>query len=248
MSDMQNRVARGKPAAYDQLIVKRRFRLTEKYLDLDGLNILDFGCGNGAQTVHFAAAGANVTAIDIDESDLDVLKQYISDNSISNIEPYIYDGIILPFNNEQFDAVVSYEVLEHVDDESRALSEIYRVLRKSGKLVISVPNKWWIFETHGANLPLLPWNRIPFFSWLPKWIHNRYAKARIYRRRDILNLLKKHQFAILDTKYITAPMDVVKNKSMRMFLRRYIFRGDSIKIPFMSTAIMVSARKQKNED
>ena len=35
-------------------------------------------------------------------------------------------------------------------------AECLRVLKPGGRFIISVPNKWWIFETHGADLPLLP--------------------------------------------------------------------------------------------
>ncbi len=110
-------------------------------------------------------------------------------------------------------------------------------------MVISVPNKWWIFETHGARLPLLPWNRVPFFSWLPRVIHERYAYARIYTKSRIIRVLQKAGYEILRVVYVTAPMDVLKKGRLKQFLLKYIFKNDSTNIPFKSTSILVVARK-----
>ena len=118
-----------------------------------------------------------------------------------------------------------------------------RVLTPGGTLVLSVPNKWWIFETHGARLPLLPWNRVPFFSWLPRPIHGRFARARIYTRGRILRLLAEAGFEILACRYLTAPMDVVRQEGLAALLRRTIFSGPGTRWPILSTSIFVMARR-----
>src|SRR5690606_1113880 len=89
---------------------------------------------------------------------------------------------------KQYDRIISFEVIEHLTSED-AVQFYYESLKPGGLMAISVPNKWWIFETHGAKLPLLPWNRVPFFSWLPTPIHEKWANARIYTRKRILRLL-----------------------------------------------------------
>jgi hypothetical protein len=108
----------------------------------------------------------------------------------------------------------------------------------------SVPNKWWIFETHGARLPLLPWNRVPFFSWLPTPLHERWANARIYSKSRIKRLLEKHGFEVLDMQYIMAPMDVIKWKPLQQFLRKYVFNADTTSMPFKSVSIFIIAQKK----
>jgi len=239
----ETQVAKGKPADYGQLIVKRRFRLTKAALPLQDKKILDFGCGNGAQTIEFVDEKCNITAIDINPHALAVFDAYIKNHEISNITTRKYDGSKLPFPDAHFDAVISYEVLEHVQDEHESLAEIYRVLKPKGEIVLSVPNKGWIFETHGARLPVLPWNRVPFFSWLPHAIHGRFAKARIYRKKDIRQVLERNKFSVRDTHYITAPMDVIKSPRIQRFLRRHIFKNDSTRSSILATALLVHARK-----
>lgn len=237
-------VARGKPAEYGQEIVKRRSRLTTDRVNLKGKKVLDFGCGNGAQTIELLDAGSRIVAIDIDRHDLEEFSAYLKSENIDTVLPVEYDGGRLPIRDASVDVVVSYEVIEHVQSESEALHEIHRVLKADGDVVMSVPNKAWVFETHGAYLPLLPWNRVPFFSWLPRWIHRRYAKARIYRRSQIVRLLDTHSFDIVDTTYITAPMDVAKPEWLKKLLRSTIFSGDTTDVPFLATAILVHARKR----
>ena len=113
---------------------------------------------------------------------------YLED--FENCELKILD-VVTTSSTEKFDRIISFEVIEHLSNES-GVQYYFDSLKDDGILAITVPNKWWIFETHGANLPLLPWNRVPFFSWLPKFIHERFANARIYTKKRIKKLLENH--------------------------------------------------------
>ncbi|MBU1652761.1 hypothetical protein KKA00_11105, partial [bacterium] len=103
--------------------------------------------------------------------------------------------------------------------------------------------RWWVFETHGADLPLLPWNRVPFFSWMPKALHDRWARARIYRQKEIQKLMDESGFKEIKTALLTAPMDVLKVKSLQKLLRAIVFKGDTTKIPLLSSTIFVHVKK-----
>ncbi len=236
-------VAPGEPAEFGQEIIQRRHRLATALADFSGRNILDFGCGNGAQTVAFVEPGCRITAVDVSASRIAEFQSYLAANGITGVNALHYGGGTLPFSAGEFDLVMSYDVLEHVPDEGAALAELLRVLRPGGELLISVPNKWWLFETHGANLPLLPWNRVPFFSWLPAPLHRRWARARIYTRRRITRLLERHGLAIGARRYITAPLDVLGNGLLKRLLQGLIFRGDTTHLPFLATAILIHGRK-----
>jgi 2-polyprenyl-3-methyl-5-hydroxy-6-metoxy-1,4-benzoquinol methylase len=209
-------------------------------MDRAGGTLLDFGCGTGAQTLLFANQFDRIIGVDIDESSIQTFQRSIKNRGLEGrIEAIQYDGHTLPVPDASVDFAISFEVLEHVIDERRALAELRRVLKPGARLAMSVPNRWWIFETHGAALPLLKWNRVPFFSWLPKPLHDRWARARIYSRREIVAALRRAGFEVHTATYITAPMDVVRNPRVQNLLRSMIFRGDTTRVPFLSTAVLV---------
>lgn len=232
----------GKPAEYGAEIIRRRFRLTAERVELKGKIVLDFGSGTGAQTLAFADSGCSIVAVDVHIEHLKTLTDHAV--GTEDLLAILYDGRHLPIATGTIDGVVSYDVLEHVADESQALREVHRVLKPGGFFVVSVPNKAWIFETHGAKLPLLPWNRVPFFSWLPRSIHSRFANARIYRKRDIVSLLAANSFEIMEALYITAPLDVLRHEGVKKVLQSTIFRGETTPWTLLSTTILVHARKK----
>jgi SAM-dependent methyltransferase len=155
----------------------------------------------------------------------------------------LYGGGDLPIAADAIDCAAAFTVLEHVRDEARTLSELHRVVKPGGVLVVSVPNRWWIFETHGADLPLLPWNRVPFVSWWPRRLHDRFARARIYAKRDIEKLVVAAGFTVAASRYLTAPLDVLRWRPLREALRRSLFGSDATRLPFLATEILVVARK-----
>jgi SAM-dependent methyltransferase len=237
-------LAGGKPAEEHDYLLQRRARLVRPWLQGRGGWLVDLGCGNGAQTRLLAPGFSRVLGLDIDVA---FLRRFLAaanrGEGAGVFTAACCDGSEIPCRDAHVDCVVSFEVLEHVEREAEALSEILRVLRPGGLLVISVPNRWWLFETHGANLPILRWNRVPFFSWLPRRWHDRWARARIYRRREIVALLRQAGFHVQAARYITAPMDVVRWRPLRELLRRTLFRRDATPWPWLATSCLVLARR-----
>ena len=237
----------GRPADITDKIVIRRISLLEQYPAFTGTQYthLDIGCGNGAAMFLLSQKMKSCVGIDIVNDYEQDINDYLKKNDISNCRFQCVDieKDISPLR-QQFDRITSFEVIEHLHDENSV--SIYReLLKDDGLMAISVPNKWWIFETHGAKLPLLPWNRIPFFSWLPRFLHERWANARIYTKGRITRLLERNGFEVLHSSYITAPMDVLKEGRPKRLLVKYLFKNDTTKNPFKSTAILVIARRRK---
>lgn len=102
------------------------------------------------------------TGLEITDEHYADLTKYKEINKIQNCEYKILD-IVEANAQEQFDRIISFEVIEHLSSED-GVKFYYDSLKEDGIFAVSVPNKWWIFETHGAKLPLLPLNRMPFFS------------------------------------------------------------------------------------
>jgi ubiquinone/menaquinone biosynthesis C-methylase UbiE len=237
-------LAGGVPASSGQLILERRARLVRPLLPAPCGHLVDFGCGNGAQTLLFTGDCERVTGVDVNEDFLGEFRREIVDRELRDrVEAVVTGGGPIPLPDGSADVVTSFTVLEHVPDEQAALEEMYRVLRPGGKLIITVPNRWWIFETHGADLPLLPWNRVPLVSWWPKKMHDRWARARIYRRREIEKILVQSGFRIEASFRMTAPMDMISWEPLRRFVRSTMFATDRAPTPFQATEIVVAATR-----
>lgn len=237
----------GRPADVTDKIISRRVDIVTDYPNFTGKQYthLDIGCGNGATLFLLSPKMKSCLGIDIVNDYEQEINQHLAKHAITNCRfqrvDVEKDISSLP---GQFDRITSFEVIEHLHDENNVA--VYRkLLKDDGLMAISVPNKWWIFETHGAKLPLLPWNRVPFFSWLPRFLHERWANARIYTQQRITTLLEKHGFEILQTSYVTAPMDVLKEGKLKRFLIKNFFNSNTTRNPFKSTAILVIARKRK---
>jgi ubiquinone/menaquinone biosynthesis C-methylase UbiE len=237
-------LAGGVPAAAGQFILERRARLVRSLFGDPGGHLVDFGCGNGAQTLMFQQHFDKVTGVDISEEFLADFRREIAALGLADkVEGVATDGGPIPLPDGSADVVTSFTVLEHVPDEMATLAEMRRVLRPGGRAILTVPNRWWIFETHGADLPLLPWNRVPLVSWWPKKIHDRWARARIYRRREIEELLIQAGFKIEDSFRMTAPMDMIRWEPLRSLARSTLFRPDRAPTPIQATEIVVAATR-----
>ena len=239
-------IALGKPAEIDDFIITRRINILRSHNKFfnNTKSLLDIGCGNGGSLFKIYPHFKSYHGVDIVDENIITIQSSINSKNLKNCTASIHDIDNIAVNDSYYDRAISFEVLEHVKDEKSTLSNIYKSLKHEAFFAISVPNKWWIFETHGAYLPLLPWNRVPFFSWLPKKIHDRFARARIYTKGQICNLLQVSGFSILAVHYITAPMDVIKWNWLKSSLRKTIFRTDTTKIPMLSTSIMVICKKE----
>lgn len=109
-----------------------RLRLMQKMKKLAPLlegKLLDFGCGCKPYQHLFTNTSAYI-GVDMDNEGHDHQKE--------EIDVY-YDGKTLPFEDESFDSVLSNEVLEHVPNLHEALHELNRVLKRNGKMLLSVP-------------------------------------------------------------------------------------------------------------
>lgn len=101
--------------------------------------VLDIATGTGYGAAMMAAAGAaEVCGGDIDEEAIQLARQnYQRDN----LHFQVMTATKMPFSDNYFDIVVSFETIEHIWDYRDFLKEIFRVLLPGGKLILSTPNR-----------------------------------------------------------------------------------------------------------
>lgn len=104
----------------------------------EGRRVLDAGCGTAYGSRMLAEAGAeHVTGVDRAASVLEAARPSLP----ANVELVTGDLKELPFPDRSFDLVVSFEVLEHLEDPDTALRELERVVAANGIVLVSSPNR-----------------------------------------------------------------------------------------------------------
>ncbi|MFW6075236.1 MAG: class I SAM-dependent methyltransferase [Chloroflexota bacterium] len=103
-----------------------------------GSQVLEAGCGVGAQTVTLArnSPGAAFTSIDISETSLAQAREAVEQTGLSNVEFQQADIFDLPFDKESFDHVFICHVLEHLSRPEEALNALKRVIRTGGTITV----------------------------------------------------------------------------------------------------------------
>jgi SAM-dependent methyltransferase len=114
---------------------EERVRLFRRYVGGPGRRVLDLGCRYGALTQAYVE-GNDVVGVDVD-------REALAEAAKLGIETHWADADApLPFDDASFDVVVAGELLEHVRDPKRLVTEARRVLRGAGTFVGSVPNSF----------------------------------------------------------------------------------------------------------
>src|SRR5215218_3997559 len=103
-----------------------------------GKRVLDAGCGLGYGSAVLSDAGAaSVVGVDVAEGVVEVARERVPDG----VELHVGDVAALDFADGEFDVVVCFEVIEHVEAPDAVLAELHRVLAPGGVLLVSSPNR-----------------------------------------------------------------------------------------------------------
>ena len=104
-----------------------------------GKRVLDVACGEGYGSERLAREAAHVTGVDISEAAIAHAREAYA--SRGNLEFACAPCTRLPLADASVDVAVSFETLEHIEEQAQFLAELARVLAPDGVLVLSCPNK-----------------------------------------------------------------------------------------------------------
>ena len=154
---------------------KRQIKLLTRIAPRGG-SVLDLGCGWGHTTVMLAASRPDLEIVGVDLNKAPTWEEF---------EKYgcrfqVGNALHLPTKNEKIDLVISFGVMEHVEDDKRFLKEIHRVLKPRGlNIAFNLPNRYSLSEFFAKAFGI--------------WYHKRR-----YTKRQIIQLFADEGFGILE--------------------------------------------------
>lgn len=101
--------------------------------------LLDVGCSHGTYGFELAKLGYRVVGIDINRESIQLAQRIQTYSRIKNIHFYEMDILSNHFPKNLFDVIITFETLEHIKEDSKAIQEFHRILKEKGLLIISVP-------------------------------------------------------------------------------------------------------------
>ena len=102
-----------------------------------GGRVLDIGCGNGIISIELGRLKYQVHGIDISEK---AIAKAQAINTLNNVKFDVKDAETLISENQLYDAIICSEVLEHLRDPAHLLQSLHKILKRDGKLIVTVPN------------------------------------------------------------------------------------------------------------
>jgi len=107
-----------------------------------GERLLDLGAGGGRHAFEAMRRGAVVTALDADAAEVKDAAAVMAALENDRGAAIVGNALDLPFGDASFDRVIAAEVLEHIPDDRRAMTELARVLKPGGTMAVTVP-RWY---------------------------------------------------------------------------------------------------------
>jgi ubiquinone/menaquinone biosynthesis C-methylase UbiE len=105
-----------------------------------GRSVLDVGCGSGHGTCLLAMKGAEkVVVLDLDQSKIRQFSELRI--NLKNLTKFAMDAQKLGFKDHSYEIVTCFEVIEHVPEPDMLVSELRRVLKEDGVLILTTPNR-----------------------------------------------------------------------------------------------------------
>lgn len=181
--------------------------------------VFEDGCGVGMYLSRLSEDASQAVGLEI-EMDRSIEARRLTDDIVCGAGEY------LPFASNSFDLILSHEVLEHVQDDRKAMCEIVRTLRPGGRLAVFAPNRGYPFETHGIFWRgKYHFGNIPLVNYLPRALRDRLAPhVRIYSRGDLRRLFSGLPVRIVEQTVIFGAYDniIARRPALGRLIRAFL--------------------------
>lgn len=171
---------------------------------MQSCQVLDIACGTGyGINILLRGKARQVVGVDLDRSAVEEARQNLSE---SGGHVLLANGCSLPFPDQSFDAITSFETLEHLNERDKFLMELRRVLKPSGLLILSTPN-----ANHTEPINGRPRNPFHVYEYTPQEL-----ETELRRHFDQVKMLGQ----VLDSRFVIPPFIDEQEKLTRDGRRR----------------------------
>ena len=173
--------------SYIKKNIIKTFKINQSKTPLKNIKVLDIGCGGGLLAEPMCRLGAEVTAIDASEKNINVAKLHSEKNGLKI--NYLKSSPETLNQSEKFDIILNLEIVEHVDDVNLYVKSCHNLLKNNGLMFTATINRSftsYIKAIIGAEY-LLRWLPIGTHDW------NKFIKP-----EELEALLSKEKFSTLD--------------------------------------------------
>lgn len=132
----------------EDLAAETARRLAVLYPGLERMRVLELGSGTGGNSVAIALLGAEVDGVEPSDAGVEASRIRAARYPQARARFHVGVGERLPFADGSFDLVVSFAVLEHVQDQGSVAREVFRVLAPGGRIHFEMPNYLYPREEH----------------------------------------------------------------------------------------------------
>jgi len=213
-----------------------------------GDKVLDVGCGPGIMVKDILSKGYEITCIDPAPQMISLIKKDFGSNS--NVSAEVGDVYGLKFSDNSFEVVIAMGLLEYLEEQDKAISELKRVLKLDGNLILTFPNKispWRIFNRVIIGL----------FGTIIKKIKKILGKKpntlvhKEYTLKEVRTLLEKNglmveSYIYFNFKLIPHPFDQIFPK-LTILQSRLFEHLDKTFMRFIGTGFIVRAKNRSTE-
>ena len=180
--------------------------------------VLDIGCSGGDYLAYLRTLGWEVYGIELDKE----AARYAREHFGLNVCVGAAERTLSDFQNESFDIVTMWHVLEHVFDPSLVLAEVYRVLRPGGILMLEMPN----FNSLWASILGKYW----FPLEIPRHLYH-------FTPLTLKAILTKTGFSLTTLVGVAAPIEIIW--SLRVLWNRWKHTSQDWQLVWSATSVVL---------
>jgi 2-polyprenyl-3-methyl-5-hydroxy-6-metoxy-1,4-benzoquinol methylase len=164
---------------------------------VDAIDVLEVGCGRGDIALPMAAMGCKVTAVDLDPTEIAILRERARLTGLAFTEIGCRDA--LDEDSGHYDIVVASEIIEHTQAPERLLSRVVGCMRPNAFLVLTTPNGYGPWELSRAPRRLVQRSKLlSSLGVMPIFVPTAHDHVQFFSRRRLGRLFSEAGLTVIN--------------------------------------------------